>query len=243
MKWGGAPKGAPLSAKAMSYQLRQNVSFCLVGGHVVFLDIAEDRYFRLSTNLERAFIAHFVEGGEWHPGEIDRLVELNLLVESGSEVNEPTDAAGVETPRRSALEEARPATTVPIATQLLVLSIVGRTQLALKTRPLKDVLLAMTDDRKRRCTDRDNEPVMYEAQLHEATASFNRARLNLPLETCCLLDSLSFLRYLAARRLFARLVLGVTGEPFSAHCWVQAGDLVLNDTVGNANAHTPIRVI
>ena len=41
----------------------------------------------------------------------------------------------------------------------------------------------------------------------------------------------------------ANLVFGVTGDPFSAHCWVQVDELVLNDTLGNANAYTPIRTV
>ena len=36
---------------------------------------------------------------------------------------------------------------------------------------------------------------------------------------------------------------GVTSEPFAAHCWVQAGDIVLNETLSDANAHTPIRMV
>ena len=59
----------------------------------------------------------------------------------------------------------------------------------------------------------------------------------------CLLDSIALVRFLARRGLYAQLVFGVTDDPFSAHCWVQAGDLVLNDTVGDVSAHTPIRVI
>jgi len=227
----------------MAYRLRQNLSFCLVGGHVVFLDIADDRYFRLSNNLEHAFIAHLAKNGECRASDLGRLVDLDVLVESDSKIKDPIEATNVEIPCRSTLEQASSGTAVSIATQLHVLSIVGRTKLALKTHTLEGVLVAITHDRKRRCDGSNHGVVMDDAQLHAAAALFNRARLNLPLKTCCLLDSLSLLRYLATRRLFARLVLGVTGEPFSAHCWVQAGGLVLNDTVGNARAHTPIRVV
>jgi hypothetical protein len=39
------------------------------------------------------------------------------------------------------------------------------------------------------------------------------------------------LEFLAARGLAADWVFGVRTWPFSAHCWVQAGGIVLNDTV------------
>ena len=74
----------------------------------------------------------------------------------------------------------------------------------------------------------------------KAAETFRRARLYVPIETCCLLDSLSLIDFLSRRRLPARLVFGVTSDPFAAHCWVQAGEWVLNDLVGNVIAHTPI---
>jgi hypothetical protein len=82
-----------------------------------------------------------------------------------------------------------------------------------------------------------------EQLLLEASGEFRFARAYTPVETRCLLDSLAMVKFLARRKLHASIVFGVTSDPFSAHCWVQAGDLVLNDTVGHANAHTPIRVI
>jgi hypothetical protein len=50
-------------------------------------------------------------------------------------------------------------------------------------------------------------------------------------------------KFLAKRRLYSNLVMGVACDPFSAHAWVQYGALVLNDSVGNAQAYVPIRVI
>jgi len=38
-------------------------------------------------------------------------------------------------------------------------------------------------------------------------------------------------------------VFGVKLNPFSAHCWVQAGDIVLNDAIDHVTIHTPILVV
>jgi Transglutaminase-like superfamily len=35
-------------------------------------------------------------------------------------------------------------------------------------------------------------------------------------------------------------VFGVNADPFEAHCWVQAGSVVLNDTLGRVSSFTPI---
>ncbi|MNN96111.1 hypothetical protein D3C81_2150420 [compost metagenome] len=50
-------------------------------------------------------------------------------------------------------------------------------------------------------------------------------------------------KFLARRGLHADVVFGVIGDPFSAHCWLQAGTLVLNDSIGNIDTYTPIRAI
>lgn len=223
----------------MAYQLPPDLSFCLVDNHVVLLDLAKDRYFRLPERLEHAFIAHLL-GRVTHDNDLHRLLGMGVLVECGPGPGQPIRVASAEPPMRSLLEGRTPATRVPITVQLHVSAIVAKTQLALKFGVLNDILRTMAHNRDRRCPMDDRKDSI---RLREASSTFNRARLSVPLGTCCLLDSLSLLRYLATRHLFARLVIGVTGEPFSAHCWVQAGDLVLNDTVGNAGAHIPIRVI
>lgn len=64
-----------------------------------------------------------------------------------------------------------------------------------------------------------------------------------PIEPICLLDAIAIVRFLAERGLYAHVVFGVTGTPFAAHSWAQAGELALNDTIGRITAHTPIRVV
>jgi len=82
-----------------------------------------------------------------------------------------------------------------------------------------------------------------EEKLLRASWQFARARRYVPIEPICLLDSLALLRFLSRRGLPANIVFGVAPEPFAAHCWVQASDIVLNETLSDANAHTPIRMI
>ena len=72
---------------------------------------------------------------------------------------------------------------------------------------------------------------------------FASARIYTPVSPSCLLDSLSLIRFLSKRGLGAHLVFGVTHSPFSAHCWVQSGHWVLNDTVGNVHSYRPIRTV
>ncbi len=72
---------------------------------------------------------------------------------------------------------------------------------------------------------------------------FRLARPYIPIKPNCLLDSLALAKFLARRNLYADVVFGVTSDPFSAHCWLQTGTVVVNDSVGNVDTYTPIRVI
>jgi hypothetical protein len=71
-------------------------------------------------------------------------------------------------------------------------------------------------------------------------AVFERLRLFYPRSYLCLFDSLALLHFLARFRLYPDWVFGVNADPFEAHCWVQAGSVVLNDTLGRVSSFTPI---
>lgn len=79
----------------------------------------------------------------------------------------------------------------------------------------------------------------YAADIHAFQLS---ARLITSFNQC-LSSSIALTRFLARRNLYPHLVLGVRMAPFAAHAWVQADDLVLNDTVDMASRYTPILVI
>ena len=56
----------------------------------------------------------------------------------------------------------------------------------------------------------------------------------------CLLDSLVLLELLARHGLFPTWVYGVKLAPFAAHCWIQQGEVVLNDTPEHTGSYIPI---
>lgn len=58
----------------------------------------------------------------------------------------------------------------------------------------------------------------------------------------CLTRALGLLLHLGRRGSGLDWVFGVTGAPFSAHCWIQAGDEVLNDSIEVTRAYTPILI-
>lgn len=222
----------------MPYRLHEEMSYCQVDGHLIFLDMEEDRYFRLPDRLERAFLAQL--HGDTHPDiGVGDLVRQNILIPCFN-VEEPQRASTIVLPSRSAIERKSAAPSLDTRTLFEVFATVFSMQLQLKTRRLKHLVHALVEHRQ--CKT-ETLRTASDSSFLKAADTFRRARPYVPIENCCLLDSLSMVRFLSRRRLSARLVFGIARDPFAAHCWVQAGDWVLNDTVGNVIAHTPIREI
>ncbi len=221
----------------MLYSLRPNLSYCMIDGQAIFLDIDEGRYFRLEGRLEKAFLAYVNADGD-HAACVDALIDHAILV-SGLAPDPSTDP--LPSPCRSSLELAAASGSTGIATFLEVFAIVWRMHRHLETRTLKDILEQLGLSRERQSL-RPFLSDSSETQALDAARRFTRSRLFVPIQTCCLLDSLALTRYLTRHGVSANIVFGVTRDPFSAHCWVQKGHLVLNDTVGNVTAYTPIRV-
>jgi hypothetical protein len=74
-------------------------------------------------------------------------------------------------------------------------------------------------------------------------AVFERLRWFYPRPYLCLFDSLALIHFLARFHVYPDWVFGVNSDPFEAHCWVQAGGVVLNDTVARVSGFTPIMCV
>ena len=228
----------------MHHRLRENLSCCDVDGHLIFLDIAQDRYFKLTSALEKA-MRRFQAHEDVAPSLMKGLAAARILVEA--QIPEACAAiVNIRRPTCSAIEQPLTADgqRIGMATVVEVMTIVFSTHCQLKTRALKAILDEASAYRSRKTRYHGvATPTTPEDNLLQANRQFACARRYVPIEPICLLDSLSLLRFLSRRGLSANIVFGVTPEPFAAHCWVQAGDLVLNETLSDANAHTPIRKV
>lgn len=216
------------------YVLHDDLSFCHAGGRLVFLDVGSDRYLRLPPTLESALVRYLATGSS-SDADVSELVARSILVKrSESSAERPS----IVTPTRSAMEAPHPAPRVTLLQTLEVLGLVIHTQMTLKRSPFKEMLDVLSGSTP---GPRTIAPFL-ERQVIDAAAAFRRVRLYVPVGMRCLIDSVAMARFLRRRGAHVHVVFGVTVDPFSAHCWVQAGDLVLNDTLGNATSHIPIRV-
>lgn len=81
----------------------------------------------------------------------------------------------------------------------------------------------------------------FSTQQALVTASWRSRRL-WSAEDRCLPRSLALAHLLREAGSGAKLALGVMGQPFAAHAWVQDGDVVLNDTLDHVRLFTPILI-
>lgn len=224
----------------MPYRLNEDVSFCTFDDGLVFLDIGRDQYFRLPPGLEAAFAA-YAHGESCSEMDLAPLVERRILIPAAA-ADSHAAAPTIPHPTRSILEMQASRGKGSIGLLLEVLATVAHAQWQLRRHSLKNVLSATLRHRQRRVPPVEEAAANLPHQaLKDAADAFSRVRPYVPIEPVCLLDSLAMTRFLARRRLPSHIVFGITADPFSAHCWLQAGDLVLNDTVGHATGYMPIR--
>src|SRR5699024_8417380 len=93
-------------------------------------------------------------------------------------------------PTRSAMEETVCTKRISVSELLNTLAIVCSIQRQLKTRSLKQTLRNLASFREKR-TPQTSIPCPNEAHILEAAATFRSARLYVPIDTCCLLDSIA----------------------------------------------------
>jgi Transglutaminase-like superfamily len=227
----------------MHYKLREDLSYCDVDGHMIFLDIAQDRYFRLTGALEKA-MRRFQAHGTVASTLLEDLAATRILVKAPS-LKARVPIANIQRPSRSAIEQPAKFNDRRLGAAIVfeVVAIIWSTRRQLRTFTLKTNLGEASAYRDRKCGLQEVATSALEDRLLHASWQFARARRYVPIEPICLLDSLSLLRFLSRRGLLANIVFGVAPEPFAAHCWVQAGDIVLNETLSDTNAHTPIRMV
>jgi len=84
------------------------------------------------------------------------------------------------------------------------------------------------------------DDVPSRADLLVRDASWQATRRWLPLRKKCLPDSLALLLFLRWTGAPGRLVIGVTGRPFTAHCWVVSGSLVVSESAEDVRRFTTI---
>lgn len=220
----------------MRLGLPPHIHVAVSGAHVIFLDTQQDRYraARLSPSL-RAILDGDAAADDENP-DCKRLVRDRLLTELGPQ-SRPFRSTEVSIPGRSILETNRPRGTLSMPTAVRVGCSLRLTHRRLRRTSLESTLRTLSLW-KERCSAETSPDRLCALSLR-----FADHRALLPPRRICLRDSLALLHFMRRAGCTADLVFGVQANPFYAHCWVQAGPWILNDSAYFPRTLAPILVV
>ncbi|MGR4863183.1 lasso peptide biosynthesis B2 protein [Caulobacter sp. LARHSG274] len=213
----------------MRLWLAPHIHAVAIEDEIVFLDVAADAYFCL---VQAARHLALEEGGgvsASHPAATRDLLAAGVLVAADPKVfrrRVPPLARDLDA------VSARPAR----GGLLTALAANQRAARAVADLPLAQIL-ALAGPGQAAALEPPSDQVLAQA------AGFGRLAPWLPRDGLCLMRSLQQRLFLAARGAAVAWVFGVRTWPFQAHCWLQAGDLVLDDSLAHARGFSPILVV
>lgn len=211
----------------MTHRLRDGLHYCLTDGRVIFFDVPGDRYFGLRPEWDLAFQRLLADDD---PGPaLMALEEANILIraEAGFRLLHRPDIA--KPFKELGQEHPKPL----IADALTCIAAQFKAVALLRFRSFATIIRAIERDTGFQAV---SEPVKFGA-IRSAFAATAPLR---PRNRHCLSNSLAFLYAVRSHGMNATFVMGVSAQPFSAHCWIQSGETVLNDTLENVLAFHPI---
>jgi len=218
----------------MAQILRNGISFCLIDGQAVFLDLPRDRYFRLPSSRNRAFV-QLVERKTIPSDIVSFSADGEFMIEAIAD----DPPVPVEWPLPLRPCPARLEGEFRLGEVARALWVQRRAEVHIRSRPIAE-LLGTVQQFTRSLADASLAPGTPCGRIVRA---FEHGRLLRTAANRCLPRSLGLNRALARKGCRSHIVLGVKLGPFAAHCWVQAGQDVLNDTVEEVARYTPILVV
>lgn len=216
----------------MGLQLASDLSFCLVEDRLIFLDLAQDRYFRLQPEDERAFLDMINGSGDIDIASLpaDFPMRRRLRHAPMSVRPRPVDAPAC---RRAFIPD--PAASPPFIQTLVALIGQLRASRLVHHRPLAIIVRRL---RSMRATGESKA-----GRAAEIVRAHAMADLLYSPHDRCLAKSIALFVALRRSGIGARLILGVAARPFAAHCWIQLDDRVLNGDIEVTRLFVPILVI
>lgn len=191
-----------------------------IAGQLLFLDLAADRYFRLSREQNHAFLDMLDQTGRnrWHQPRGFPLPARWRAPEDASAAIDEGDFSLSEVARSLWLQR--------------------RVERRLGLAGFQSVLAHTHALLEARCRQgsKDGGP-------DRVIRAFEHARILRTAANRCLPRSIALGLRLAALGTPVTVVIGVKLAPFGAHCWVQHGTLVVSDRVGEVQPYTPLLVL
>jgi hypothetical protein len=241
--------GAPVG----TYFLAKHVFCCPIDDCVVLLDLRSDRYLYIDrstasalsrcneneqVNREHAPVAPPIDNAELRQ-------TLGMLLAQGvltSSVSAGKPLIPLRCRMASLSIESSKEHESAISVRHIVMFILAaiRTDINLRWRGLEAAVRAVT---RRRARGKLVDLKQGLARLPALITLFERLRPIYPRARVCLFDSLALFHFLSSYGVVPTIRFGVRVGPCAAHCWLQLGDAVLNDSIERVSSYAPIMVL
>lgn len=225
------------------FYLSRYLHFCELGGILIFLDEAADRYLQLTGQQKRWFreLARLHENPTTPNNETllfrDKLVEKGMfcLTEKDGKPISETLLAG---PNASLYDLTITNSTCESRVQLaLFMYALLRCWALDKRNALKSVLKSARRWKLRTPEGDSDRAISLTRTFHDFSPLF------INTHDQCRFRSLLLLKYLSINCVAVDWVFGVRISPFGAHCWIEHQGMVLNDHLENTRQYKPIMKI
>lgn len=195
----------------------------------MFLDLDSDRYFLLQKDADARF-QRFVAGCA-DVSDLAWLQSRNII--EADPANSAERKLQIETPLCSVIENDIPPAPIGLTAKAILFQACAAQML--KRRPLAQVFSHIASA---------SLPARAEEFLvaARAAAAFQRAGRFTSGVDKCLVRGIAMKCMLARQGCHVDLIIGVA-LPFSAHCWVQFGSIVLTDPLDFVTTYKPILVV
>ena len=244
-----------------TYFLAPHVHLCVAGKQVVLLDLERDKYLVVSQThplgqwvsgwpaipvAQRMVVGHDMS----HVPAAAPGSELRLLQKMAATRVLVTDPAIGKVAEPAVSDEAKVALVEP---QLLerpdatgghfwnLLRAYWAAKWTLKRRPIKEVVEGARARKEQAAATA--KPLDIDRTRALVTAFLFLRPIFYTAQNACLLDSFTLTGFLALYGVYPDWVFGVKTEPFHAHCWVQQGGYVFNDSPDLVGEFSPILVL
>jgi hypothetical protein len=224
------------------YFLPRHVHACFAANRTIFLDMKRGTYFGLDPERTQ-LLRHALDGPcaaeASTPPIAAELIGMGLLTTSRSAAKTflPPATSAPEASLLPFIDDPPKINAARVARFVATCSAVA---FRLKFRPLEQSLAHLAQ-RKSRSTAHFIADGAALDEARDLTRTFLHLRpLAYAARDRCLLDSLTLAEFLAGYGIRASCTFGVRANPFEAHCWVQIGSHVVNETPEMARRYAPI---
>jgi hypothetical protein len=231
--------------------LSEHIAWCSRDGQIVLLDLKSDQYLSLNDRAGAAFLCLLGYEDATYLTEKPARDELRraarefvfrgIFTQKSFEGKFGRRSQAIPPQREINADSIGLAPALNLSSVLAFWSAACRAAIALRCLPISRVVQLVRQRRPEEIAS-PSEPVI--AELENSVATFARLRpWAFSSRDACLFEALAMLQFLAGSRIYPSWVFGVQVAPFCAHCWVQLGDLVIDDTVEHVRGYTPIMVV